>query len=261
MTNQLYAAGPFDGTTIGAAFGSMPTTFLLQPHAVRFDPTKINWVGNTNRETNVAYVWHTAKAQSLGELATKELMVGAQSPGTSQFDFPVVANHVLGFKFKVVTGYDSTPKIHLAMEQGEIEGNAATSWTTLKALNANWLAEKKVKVIAQWALRKHAELADVPLVLDLAKTDADRQALLLVLARLEFGRPFFLPPNVPAERVAAIRRAFDDTMKDPAFRAEAERLKIDVDPTGGAEMAALVEQVSRTPAETVARVRAALAAR
>jgi hypothetical protein len=143
------------------------------------------------------------------------------------------------------------------MESGEVQGTLA-NWSTLKALSSQWLAENKVKIIAQWALQKHPDLADVPLALDLAKTDADRQALRLALARLEYGRPFFLPPNVPAARVEALRRAFDATMKDPAYLAEADKLKIDVEPLSGEQVATLVEQVSRTPADTVARVRAAM---
>jgi hypothetical protein len=125
-------------------------------------------------------------------------------------------------------------------------------------LSSQWLADKKIKVIAQWALRPNAELPGVPNALDLAKTEAEQSALRLVLARLDIGRPFFLPPGVPAERVAALRKAFDETMKDPAYLEEAKKLSIDVDPLTGVELAALVEQVSKTPADTVARVRAAL---
>ncbi|MGA7487789.1 MAG: hypothetical protein WBW74_12745 [Xanthobacteraceae bacterium] len=257
MTNALYNTGPFDGTVMGASFNGMPTTPLLQPTGVRFDPNKLLWLGSSNRETQVTYVWHTVPVDSLDELKSKELVVGAQAPGSTQYDYPMLVNHLFGFKFKVVTGYQSTSKINLAIESGEVQGTLA-NWSTLKALSSNWLAEKKVKLIAQWALKKNPELAGVPLALDLAKTDAERQALMLALARLEYGRPFFLPPNVPAARVAALRRAFDATMKDPAYLAEAEKLKIEVDPLSGEEVATLIEQVSRTPADTVARVRAAL---
>src|SRR5215210_4540934 len=237
MTNQLYAAGPFDGTVIGAPFNGLPTTPLLQPGGARFDATKLNWLGSSNRETQVTYVWHTAPVQNIAEPAEKELVVGAQAPGSTQYDFPVLANRMFGFKFKVITGYESTPKIHLAMERGEVHGNGATNWSTLKLLNSNWLEEKKVKPIAQWSLSRHPELADVPMVLNLAKTEADRAALRLALARLEFGRPFFLPPNVPPERVEALRRAFDATMRDPAFLAETEKLKIEVEPLTGEQVA------------------------
>jgi tripartite-type tricarboxylate transporter receptor subunit TctC len=257
MTSQLYASGPFDGTAIGAAFAGMPTIPLLQPGGSRFDPIKLIWLGNTNRETHVTYVWHSAPVQSLAEARTAELIMGAQAPGSSQVDFPLVANALLGFKFKIVAGYQSTPKINLALESGEVQGTIA-AWTTLKTLSSAWLADRKIKIIAQWALRQNPELPGIPNMLDLARTEAERDALRLVLARLDIGRPFFLPPNVPPERVAALRAAFDATMKDPDYLAEAETLKIDVDPLTGIKLAALVAQVSGTPAETVARVRAAL---
>ena len=258
MTNALYNNGPFDGTFIGATFNGLPTAPLLQPNGVRFDPNKLIWLGSTNRETQITYVWHTAPVQTLADLFTTELIVGAQAPGSTQYDFPILLNHLFGTRFKVVTGYESTPKIHLAMESGEVQGNGASNWSTLKALNASWIEEKKVRIIAQWALAKSAELPDVPLVLELAKTPADRQALELALARLEFGRPFFLPPNVPADRVTALRRAFDATLKDPAFLAEAEKSKIEIDPLTGEQVADLVAKVLRTPADTAARVRQAL---
>jgi tripartite-type tricarboxylate transporter receptor subunit TctC len=258
MTNALYNTGPFDGTVIGASFNGMPTAPLLQPGGARFDANKLVWLGSTNRETQVTYVWHTAPVRNLADLFTTELIVGAQAPGSTQYDFPILLNHLFGTRFKVVTGYESTPKIHLAMESGEVQGNGATNWSTLKALNSNWIEEKKIRVLAQWALKKNAELPDVPLILDLAKTDADRQALELALARLEFGRPFFLPPNVPPERVAALRRAFDATLKDAEFLADADKSKIEIDALTGEQVAALVERVSRTPADTASRVRAAL---
>jgi hypothetical protein len=230
---------------------------LQPPTGVRFDPVKLNWLGSTNRETQVMYVWHTAPAQALEDARGREIVMGAQAPGSTQFDYPVLANNLFGFKFKVVTGYESTPKIHLAMEGGEVHGTIA-NWSTLNAINTNWLTEKKIRILAQWALQKSPELDGVPLFLDVARSDAERDALRLMLARLEYGRPFFLPPNVPPARVEALRRAFDATMKDPAYLAEADRLKVDVEPLSGEQVAALVEQVCRTPAETVARVRAAM---
>jgi len=257
MTNALFNSGPFDGTAIGASFNGMPTTPLLQPAGVRFDPNKLIWLGSTNRETQVIYVWHTVPVASLDEVRSRELIVGAQAPGSTQYDYPMLLNHLFAFRFKVVTGYQSTAKINLALESGEVHGTLA-NWSTIKALSSHWLEEKKVRIIAQLALKKHADLAEVPLVLDLARSDTDRQALMLALARLEYGRPFFLPPNVPPARVAALRRAFDATMKDSAYLAEAEKLKIDVEPLAGEQVAALVEQVSRTAPDTVARVRAAL---
>lgn len=261
MTNDLYLNGPKDGTIIGAPFQGLPTTPLFEPDKAHFDPSKLNWIGSTNRETDVAYVWNTSPVQSLTDLATQELAVGAQAPGSTQVDFPAVAKVVLGLKFKITAGYEGTPQINQAMEHGEIEGNGATAWSSVKALSASFLADKKMKIIAQWGPRDNPELSGVPNIFSLAKNDADRQALLLVLARLEYGRPFFAPPDVPTPRVEALRKAFDATMKDPAFLADAAKARLDVDPLTGAEVAALIAQVDATPPAVVARVKAALDAR
>ena len=258
MTNALYHTGPFDGTVIGASFNGMPTTPLLQPSGARFDPVKLNWLGSTNRETQAMYVWHASPIEKLGDLTTKEMIVGAQAPGSTQYDYPKLAEKLFGWKVKVITGYEATPKIHLAMERGEVHGTWA-NWSTLKAISEQWIKEKKIRILAQWALRKHPELPDVPLILDQAKTEEQKQSLDLALARLEFGRPFFMPPNVPAERVSAIRRAFDATMKDKEFLEEANKLKIEIDPLSGEQVAALIVQIYKTPAATVERVRDAMA--
>jgi tripartite-type tricarboxylate transporter receptor subunit TctC len=257
MTNQLYTSGPFDGTVIGASFNGMPTTPLLQPAAARFDPNKLVWVGSTNRETQVLYVWHTVPVQRLDDAKAKEVVIGAQAPGSTQYDFPMVANSLFDFKFKVITGYQATPKIHLAMESGEVHGTIA-NWSTLKAIATNWLDEKKIRILSQWTLKKNPELPDTPMFLDYAKSDVERAALELVTARLEYGRPFFLPPGVPAERVEALRRAFDATMKDKEFLAEADKLKIEIEPLTGEQVAELVKKVTATSPDVVARVRQAM---
>ena len=258
MTNQLFAAGPFDGTAIGASFNGLPTTPLLQPTGARFEATKLNWVGSTNRETQAMYVWGASPIEKLGDLTTKEMIVGAQAPGSTQYDYPKLAEKLFGWKFKVITGYEATPKIHLAMERGEVHGTWA-NWSTLKAISEQWIKEKKIRILAQWALRKHPELPDVPLILEQAKTPEQKQSLDLALARLEFGRPFFMPPNVAPERVDAIRRAFDATMKDKEFLQEADKLKIEIDPLAGEQVAALIADIYKTPAATVERVRDAMA--
>ena len=127
MVNALYAHGPFDGTVIGAPFNGLPTTPLLQPAGVRFDPMKMPWIGSTNRETQITYMWHTAPVKTFADIAKTEVVTGAQAPGTTQYDYPMLANDVFKIQFKVITGYKSTPDIHLAMERGEIHGNGATN--------------------------------------------------------------------------------------------------------------------------------------
>src|SRR5262245_25549573 len=232
MTNQLYALGPKDGTVIGVPINGIPTAPLLQSGTL-FDPTGLIWIGSASREAYIAFVWHTVPVESIAELASKEVVVGATTPGTTMVDFPLLANAVLGFKFKVVRGYQGTPQINLAIERGEVQGMGGLGWASVKAQTPHWISERKIRVLAQYGLTRYSELADVPTMLELAKTDADRQAMAMLFARTEYGRPYFLPPDVPAERVTALRRAFDATMKDPAFIAEAGKLQFEVDPLTG----------------------------
>ncbi len=259
MTNQLYAVGPKDGTVIGVPINGIPTAPLLQQGA-QFDPTRLIWLGSTNREPYVAFVWHTAPVQSLAELRTRELVVGATAPGTTMADFPLVSNDILGLKYKVVRGYEGTPQINHAIERGELQGNGGIGWAAVKAQVPQWIAEKKITVIAQYGLKRNAELTEVPSMLEQTKSEPDRQALTMLFARTEYGRPYFLPPDVPVERVNALRRAFEATMKEPAFVADAARLQLDIDPMTGEEVQALVGQLARTPPAIVARVRGALEA-
>ena len=251
MTNSLYATGPFDGT---------PTMPLLSPQSARFDAEKLSYIGSTNRETQVMYVWSTVPVQTLDDVKTTELVMGAQAPGSTQYDYPVLLDRLFGYKFKVVTGYESTPKFHLALERGEVQGTVA-NWSTLKALNSDWLADNKIRLLAQWGLKKLPAIGNVPSILDFVKTDADRAAIRLMVARLEYGRPFFVPPGVPKDRTEALRRAFDATVKDPAFLGEATMARIDIDPLSGEEVQSLVDEVSQTPADVVTRVRDALEAK
>src|SRR5499433_1332005 len=148
MANAVYNNGPFDGTTIGAPFNGLPTTPLLQPSGVRFDPVRLIWLGSSNRETQITYVWHTAPVDTFEDIRKTQIVVGSQAPGTTQYDFPMLANALFGFKFKVITGYQATPKIHLAMESGEVHGTIA-NWSTLKAIAGNWLEEKKIRILSQ----------------------------------------------------------------------------------------------------------------
>jgi tripartite-type tricarboxylate transporter receptor subunit TctC len=258
MVNQLYSLGPKDGTVLAAPINGIPTAPLLEPAAARFDAAKLNWIGSTNRETYVAYAWHTAVVRSLADLMQRELIVGATAAGTTLVDFPLVTNKFLGTRFRVVRGYDSTPQINVAMERGEVEGIGGIGWQSVKTTIPQWIAEKKLTVIAQYGLHRDPELAQAPTMLELAKTEADRQALTMMFARTEYGRPYFAPPDVPPARVEALRRAFDATMKDPDFVADAAQLQLELSPMTGEEVQALVAKLAGTPADIVARVRAAL---
>jgi hypothetical protein len=260
MVNQLASLGPKDGTVIAAPVNGIPTAPLLEAAGAHFDAARLNWIGSTNRETYVAFAWHTAPVQSLADLLRRPLIVGATAPGTTLFDFPMVTNSILGTRFKVVRGYDSTPQINVAIERGELEGNGGIGWQSVKTQTPEWIADKKITVIAQYGLKRDPELA-APTMLELAKTEADRQALTMMFARTEYGRPYFTPPDVPAARVEALRRAFDATMRDPGFISEAAQLQLELSPMTGEEVQALVAKLAATPPQIVARVRGALAAK
>ncbi|MGH6670993.1 MAG: Bug family tripartite tricarboxylate transporter substrate binding protein [Xanthobacteraceae bacterium] len=258
MTNELYALGPKDGTVIGVPLNGIPAAPLLKPSFAHYDAGRLIWLGSTTREPYVAYVWHTAPVQTLSHLLTEPLVVGATMPGSTMMDFPQLTNAVLGTKFKIVPGYGSTPLMNEAMERGETQGVAALGWEAVKAQLSQFLAEKKVKVIAQFGLQRSAILPGVPLIIDLAKSPEDRRALAMLFSRTDIGRPFFLPPDVPTDRVEALRRAFDATMKDAGFLAEARKIGLDIDPLTGEQVQNLVADLANTPPAVVARVRAAL---
>ena len=258
MANQLFSLGPKDGTVIAAPVNGLPTAPLLEPAGAHFDAARLNWIGSTNRETYVGFAWHSAPVQSLADLLQKQLIVGATAAGTTLVDFPLVTNRILGTRFKVVRGYDSTPQINVAMERGEVEGIGGIGWQSVKTQVPQWIADKKIAVIAQYGLQHDPELANAPTMLELAKTDADRAALTMMFARTEYGRPYFAPPDVPPARIEALRRAFEATMHDPDFVADAAQLQLELSPMRGEEVQALVAKLARTPPEIVARVRAAL---
>jgi tripartite-type tricarboxylate transporter receptor subunit TctC len=261
MANQLYALGPKDGTVIAAPLNGLPTAPLLEPGAANFDAARFNWIGSTNRETYVAFAWHRAPVQSLAELMHRELIVGGTAAGTTLVDFPLVTNSILGTRFKVVRGYDSTPQINTAIERGELEGNGGIGWQSVKTQTPQWIADRKITVIAQYGLRRDPELGDVPTMTEVAKSEADRKALTVMFARTQYGRPYFAPPDVPAPRIEALRRAFDATMRDPGFVADATQLQLELSPMTGEEVQALVGEIAATPADIAARIRSALGSR
>ena len=259
MANHLFASAARDGTVIGAPLNGMPTGPLLTPKVSRFDPTQFTWIGSMYRSNNVAYVWHQSPVQSLEELKTREAIVGTSGPGSGSNDLSILARDVLGLKYRIVRGYKSSTEINIAMERGEVHAQIV-GWDSLKAQRPDWVRDKTITIIGHFSLEDPPELRPFARIVDLARTESDHQALRLVLARQAHGRPYFLPPGVSAARAAALRRAFDATMRDPAFVAEAAAMKVDVDPMTGEAVQALIEQVHRTtPADVVERMRTMMA--
>jgi tripartite-type tricarboxylate transporter receptor subunit TctC len=258
LMNQLYAVAPRNGTVFGVVTNGVPTAPLLTPDAVRFDLARFQWIGSPAPETQIVMVWHAARTQTLAQLFTTETIVGAIGPGTATYDVPMVTNPILGTKFKIVSGYGNTAQIDLAMERGEIEGHAALGWVSAKTRNRKWIADGKVRILAQYGFRKHPDLPAVPLF-DLPKDEADRQAITVMLIRQEFGRPFLVPPDVPPERLAALRKAFAATMRDPGFIADARKADLEINPVAGEELDRLSAQITATRPEVAKRLREILA--
>lgn len=259
MTNALYNTAPRDGTVIGAAINGMTTAPLVTPEIVKFDLGKMIWIGSTNRDIQLTYLWHTSPIRTPQDMLANEVVVGATSAGTTHVDYPLLARTLAGFRFRLISGYPGTAPVHIAMERGEVQGFGANGWLALKALKSDWLADNKVRIIMQYGMTRAPEFPNVPAIGELLQNEQDRQAIEMMVTRLQYGRPFFLPPDVPTARVEALRRAFDATMRDPAYLAEAEKAKLDIAPMKGEEIGPLVAKVLATPAPVVARVRAALA--
>jgi tripartite-type tricarboxylate transporter receptor subunit TctC len=255
-TNYLYALAPKDGATIGLSARGMAMQPLLDAQGIQFDAQKFSWIGSPSSEVSVVVAAAAAPFKTIEDARQREMVLSASGSGADSVIFPSVLNGVIGTRFKLISGYPGNADMLLAVERGEVDGNAGTSWTTLVALKPDWLREKKVNVLLQMANKKHPDLAQVPMALDFARTEEDRKVLDLIFSRQEMAYPFAAPPGVALERVAALRAAFAATMKDPAFLADAKRQSFDIDPVSGEQVAAIIGRVYASPADVIARARA-----
>jgi hypothetical protein len=253
--NYIYNAAPRDGTVIAGTYSSVPTGPLTSPTAALYDIKKLSWIGSITDDPYIGYVWHTAPIKSLEDAKTTEVIMGGVSVGTAGVDLAILAKGMFGLKFKIVTGYKSSTDVKLAMERGEVQGTFANAWSSIKTADPELLTEKKILIIVQHGFKKHPELPGVPLIFDLAKTEADRQALTFMLARQQAAKPYFGPPEIPADHLDALRRGFDATIHDARFVAMANRVGITLDqPMTGDELASLAIKVSQTPTSVIERV-------
>ena len=253
---NLYNVAPKDGTVIGLGAPTAALDEKLGSSGVRFKTADFNYIGRLDSLINIVFMWHTSPVKTVADAQRIESTLSGTGAGSTVSIYPTVMNHVLGTRFKLIMGYKGSADAQLAVERGEVEGHS-TSWTAVKVGHPDWRPSKKISILVQFSLNKHPELPDVPTVVELARNDEERAILRAVMSASEVGTAYFTPPGVPAERVAVLRRAFDATMKDPEFLADAERIKITVNPMTGEELEKLVAEVSNLSPALIDKVRAA----
>jgi tripartite-type tricarboxylate transporter receptor subunit TctC len=254
--NNVFNVLPKDGTVLAIAAPTIALDERLGTQGVRFKTAELNWVGRIDSLINIIFLWKTSPVQSMEDAMTKVATLSATGVGSTVSIFPTVTNNVLGTKFKLILGYKGSNAAMMAVESGEVEGHS-TSWTAVKVAHPEWRPNKLIKIIVQFGLKRHPEMQDIPTVVELARTDEQRQILRAVMAATEIGTSFFTSPKVPADRLEALRRAFDATMKDPEFLDEAKKTRLDINPIPGEELQKQVVDVSNLSPEMLEKVRAA----
>jgi tripartite-type tricarboxylate transporter receptor subunit TctC len=246
----------------GTAIGQVQRTLLLDPllldKTFNFKPLDFNWLGSLNRETNVLIVSGDSKIKSIEDAKSIDAVLAAEGADTDGVIYPMLINQFLGTKFRVVSGYQGDAGMMLAIERAEADGRGGVPWSAIKLSSAQKLKDGKIRVILQLGMSPNPELPGVPSLLHLVKSDVHKQVLELLFARQEMGRPFVLPPGVPAERVAMLRKAFVDATKDPEFLADAQKLNFEVDVIDGEEMQKLMQQLYAKPKDVYVEAKRAI---
>jgi len=258
--SYVFSAAPKDGTTLGAIGRGVATEPLLfgKRSRLKFDPRKFIWLGSLNTEVSICAAWHTTGVKTMADATRKSLFAPTGGATADSAAFTFVTNALLGTKFKLVAGYRGGDSQNLALERGEVEGRCGWSWSSVVAVKMDWVKQKKINILAQYAMHKHPDLPDVPLILDLVSSADDRAVLEVALLRQEMGRPYVAPPGVPADRAGALQTAFERTFKDPKFLAAAAKLHLEINkPRTGPEVASLIDRAFAMPQSILDKVAAA----
>jgi tripartite-type tricarboxylate transporter receptor subunit TctC len=254
--NQVFNVASKDGTVIALGAPTAALDEKLGTQGVRFKTAEFNWVGRIDSATNIVFTWKTSKVKTFADAQKYEVTLAGTGVGSTVSIYPTVMNNVFRTKFKLVMGYRGSNEAMLAVERGETEGHS-TAWTAVKVAHPDWIRDKDISVLVQFGLKRHPELPDIPTAVELARNDEERKVVSAIMAAAEIGAAFFTTPRVPADRLAALRRGFDETMKDPEFLDEAMRSNISVAPMPGEELQKLIVDVSSLPPDLLAKVRAA----
>jgi tripartite-type tricarboxylate transporter receptor subunit TctC len=250
--NYLYTIAPKDGATFGGfSRGVFLDPLLGRGQGTQYDAQKFGWLGSISNEVGVCAFRAAAGIKSWADMRSKPFVIGSTGAGADADVFPTVLRKMFKLPMKVVAGYGGAADIVIAIKRSEVDGRCGWSWSSLISWNREMYEGGQIDVVLQLATRKLDELPEVPLVIDVADTDDQRTALKLIVARQTMARPYVAPPGVPPERLAALRSAFDATMKDPAFLADAKRQDLEVRPITGSEADTLIREVYATPPEIV----------
>jgi tripartite-type tricarboxylate transporter receptor subunit TctC len=258
-TNNLYNTAPKDGTTLAVVGGGTVLEPLLGNAQAKYDARRFNWIGGRSRDNFLCAVGRNVPVKTIEDVKTRETVVGATGPGSRTLTYPKALNELIGTKFKIVTGYPGGNEITLALERGEVEGYCGWALGSITNRAPQWLTDGTIKVLTQFTLGK-PDLPNVPVASQLPSTQTGRQVIDLLSADSVLAWPLVAPPDVPAERLAALRTAFAATMKDPELIADAAKQHLDIDPVSGSEMQNIVDRVYAAPPEVVDLVKKIVAA-
>jgi tripartite-type tricarboxylate transporter receptor subunit TctC len=251
-TNYLYSQAPADGTTIGLIHSTVPLSPLFGSKGARFDPQKFNWLGSMDRSDGMCTVWHTSPVRTWSDMLERPLIVGSSGAGSQMDIYPAMLNKLFGTKIKVIGGYKDGASIFQAMESGEVEGRCSPQLSAIQSIRPQWITEHKIRVPVLIGETRSADFPDAPAIMELANTTSARQQLELLIVTQNMDRPLLLPPGVSPERVKEVRVAFDATMADPAFRSDAQKMRLHLDPVTGENLARDLASAYALPADIVA---------
>jgi tripartite-type tricarboxylate transporter receptor subunit TctC len=253
LANWLYNVAPRDGLVFGTFHERIGLEPKVSPKGTKYDGRKFGWVGSAAKQKSVCITWKDSKVKTIQDALKMQAIVGADASAATGSVMPRMLNSMIGTKFKLIRGYDPL-EVFVAMERGELDGICGYGWASLKAAKPDFIDGKKVNILLMFSDKGHPELPGVPLMMDFVTDPASRQALKLVFATQEMGRPYAAPPGVPAARLTALRRAFDATMKDPDFLAQARKRRLEIDAITGEEITGLMEELYKTDDKIAASV-------
>ena len=258
---NLYNVAPKDGTTLGVVGGGIVIEPLVGTVQGKYDARRFTWIGGRTRDNFLCVVWHTVPVGGIDDVKRREVVVGSTGPGSRTMTFPRALNEFAGTRFRVVAGYPGGNEVSAAMEKGEVEGYCGWALDSISSRAPDWLPRRKIKPLAQFTLAKSGLLPNVPIAHDLAGSATARKAIEVLEADSILAWPLIAPPDLPRERVAELRAAFDAANKDAELLAEAKRIKMEIDPVSGDDLQQVVEQLFTTPKEVLDLVRKIHAAR